>query len=207
MIRTYFRLRPGEPRDLELTQGAPGSISPEKNFILAVRWKGVELGRFVDRNSLLQEQNYTLEDGGQLSVRLASSGWGMPYRVQLNGVPIADRGVRDGFDQDASDLGSSCWLLILWPFYGTAIWVVLLSLGLVQSGTVSALGMQGEGGIPWNVFLPRLINYRFNVQPFGEILFSSLSVGLICLGVVLLVMSRLMEQRKVWTIYPGLLIH
>jgi hypothetical protein len=46
---------------------------------------------------VLQGQVFTLDDSGQLRVSLASSGWGMPFRILLNGVPIADKGVQDGF--------------------------------------------------------------------------------------------------------------
>ena len=207
MIRTYFRLRPGEPRNLELALGGSASKPGDKKSYLAVKWKGTEIGRFADLNSVFQGQVFTLDDGGQLSVSLARSGWGMPYRILLSGVPIADRGVQDGFDVEASQLGSSCWFLILWPFIGTAFLALIRGLGLMESGIASALGMQGKGAIPWNVFLPQLINHRFNLKPFGEIPFGTLALGMICLGAVFLILSRLVRQRKGWAIYPGVLIH
>ena len=200
MFTTHYRIRPGEARSLVISQR--GGISIKEIHII---WKNNELGRFTSRKSARQGQVFTLENGEQLS--LSHSGRkGTACRILLDGQPIADKGLIDGFDFGAENQAVLGWGLILAPFIFVA-WPLLWFLLAILIMRIGNFGPElPEFVIRPEEILPLLQAVRFSFAPLGEISFLGWTLVVIILGVVMLVLSRFTQQKKLWAMVIGFLL-
>ena len=200
MFTTHYRIRPGEARSLVISQR--GGISIKEIHII---WKNNELGRFTSRKSARQGQVFTLENGEQLS--LSHSGRkGTACRILLNGQPIADKGLIDGFNFGAENQAVLGWGLILAPFIFVA-WPLLWFLLAILIMRIGNFGPElPEFVIRPEEILPLLQAVRFSFAPLGEISFLGWTLVVIILGGLMLVLSRLTQRKKLLAMVIGFLI-